>query len=252
MFQASNLSEVINHLDHIIAWSKTNKSPIGYFATVYRCMTIAVQKAIANKSFQDGKRMETLDTIFANRYLVAWDAYVNKKACTRSWTNAFNACSNNNLTVIQHLILGINTHINLDLAIAAAETSPAESIFGLQTDFEKINDVIASLTEVVQENLCKVWFPLRILGKISNHQEDAVVNFSISSARKASWANAIALAASQGMVKDNYIGIIDDGVVNIADRIINPGLRINFLLRPVRMMESKDIVKIIDLLTVSA
>jgi hypothetical protein len=41
--------------------------------------------------------------------------------------------------------MGINTHINLDLAIAAALTSPGTAIYSLEKDFNKINDVISSL-----------------------------------------------------------------------------------------------------------
>ena len=124
MIQATSVDDVIAHLDNIIDWSKKKQSRIGYFATLYRNMTKAVKQGIADKTFTDGKRMELLDVIFANRYLDAWDAYVNKQKCSNAWCAAFNACDKNNLIVLQHLILGINTHINLDLGIAAAEACP--------------------------------------------------------------------------------------------------------------------------------
>jgi hypothetical protein len=248
MLRAQSIDEVISQLDYIISWSRKNRSRIGYFATLYRRMTIGVKEGIANSSFRDAARMELLDVNFANRYLQAWECYVNKKPCSRSWQKVFDACNTSSLAVIQHLILGVNTHINLDLGIAAAETSPGEKIYDLQTDFEKVNDIIASLTEAVQETLCKVWFPLRAIGKISGHRENAVINFSITTARKAAWANAQALCIVDGTARENYIGIIDDSVVRITDRIINPGLAMKFLLRPVIMMESKNIESIIDLL----
>jgi hypothetical protein len=248
MIIASSINEVIAQLDHVIAWCKQQQSRIGYFATLYRRMTIAVQQGIQNNRFEDGNRMELLDVIFANRYLNAWEAYINKQPCTNAWCKAFDASKTTNLIVLQHLILGINTHINLDLGIAAAQACPGDKIYELKNDFEMINDVIASTSQQVQDTLGNIWFPLKALQKISNNREEAVLNFSITTARKTSWANAVALALVQGEAHTNYINLLDDKVVKIANRIANPGFAVSFVLRPVLKMEDKSVSKIIDML----
>ena len=123
---------------------------------------------------------------------------------------------------MQHLLLGINTHINLDLAIAAAATAPGEKIHDLEHDFQRINDVIASLSQVIQDKLVKIWFPLKLLLMISNKKQDAILNFSMTNARKVSWANAVTLATLQGLPGyDKYILLIDKGVVEIENGIIS-------------------------------
>ena len=248
MIVANTIDEVITQLDNIIEWSNQRQSRIGYFATLYRKMTVAVKEGIANNSFKDGKRMELLDCIFANRYLHAWEAYVNKQKCSNAWCAAFDATDKNNLIVLQHLMLGINTHINLDLGIAAAEACPGDKIYDLQSDFEKINDVIAVLTQNVQDDLCNVWFPLKVLAKFSNNKEKVILNFSIDAARKASWANAVALSIASGEAKDNYINMMDKTVVTLANKIINPGYAATFILKPVLTMESKNVSDIIEML----
>ncbi len=248
MIHATSIDGVITELDKIIEWSKLHQSRIGYFASLYRNMTLAVQQGITNKIFDNGERMEQLDVIFANRYIQAWDSYTNKQKCTSAWCKVFDLCDTNNLVVLQHLILGINTHINLDLAIAAAEACPGEKIYDLQNDFEKINVVIAAQSQSMQNTLCKVWFPLKLLTNISNHRQDAVINFSINQARKASWASAVALALVQGEVRDNYIGIMDNTVVKIADRVIKPLFFTSLLFKLILRMESKNVSKIIDTL----
>lgn len=248
MIKATTLPEVILHLDNIIEWSKKHQSRIGYFAALYRRMTIAVQQGIVANSFADGKRMELLDVMFANRYLQAWEAYTNKQKCTNAWCASFDACKNNSLIVLQHLIIGINTHINLDLGIAAADACPGNKIYDLQKDFEIINNVIASITQAIQNDLTEIWFPLKMLTKITNNRHEAVLNFSINNARKASWANAVALAAVQGQARSNYINMIDNTVVKITQRIMNPGFAASFILKPVRFMESSEVSKNIDFL----
>ena len=67
------------------------------------------------------------------------------------WKCAFDGCGNKSLTVIQHLLLGINTHINLDLAIAAATVAPGNNIQALAGDFNQINNEIASLVDDIQQ-----------------------------------------------------------------------------------------------------
>lgn len=244
----TTIDNVITQLDDIISWSVDNKSRIGYFATLYRRMTVAVKQGIIANEFQDGKRMEQLDIIFASRYFDAWNEYINEKKCSNAWRSAFDACQNSELIVLQHLLLGINTHINLDLCIAAAQCSPGNSIYGLQSDYEKINEIIEAQSQLIQNTLCGIWPPLKLLTSISNNQEKAVLNFSISTARKCSWANAIVLANIDEAQKDGHISQIDSMVVELGKQIIEPGIWMEFLLKPVRMMEDSDIDKLIGLL----
>lgn len=248
MIQANSINEVITYLDYIISWSKQKQSRIGYFASLYKKMTVAVKQGITNNQFEDGRRMEMLDIIFANRYLQAWEAYSNKEVCTNAWCTAFDAAAKNNLIVVQHLVLGINTHINLDLAIAAAEVSAGKDIQTLQVDFDNINGVISSLFQNVQDDLSLIWPPLKYVTAIANHRQEAALNFSILAARKASWANALILSTLNKQDKNNYIKKMDNIVVILANRIINPGIGARFAIRLVNEMESKNVSHLIDIL----
>ena len=246
MISAKNIDEVITQLDNIIERCITTKSRMGYFACLYRKMTMAVKQGILIGSFENGQRMELLDVIFANRYLQAYEAYTNKKPCTNAWCKAFDATTNNNLIVLQHLLLGINTHINLDLGIAAAQACPGSEIYDLQADFNKINDVISSLMQSVQTDLSEVWPPLKLLTGITNNQQDAILNFSITAARKASWANALALAIIPEQNRQSYIDTMDKTVVKLSNRILNPGFIMSLLLKPVEAMEDSNVSNIIS------
>ena len=157
------INEVITKLDEIIHEAKIAQSPLGYFAPIYRQMTIAIRDGILNGTFENGSRMEQLDVRFAGRYFAALEAWQQGKPCSASWQKAFDAAKENRLTVLQHILLGINAHINLDLSIATAETRPGEAVLGLRDDFNKVNDIIAALTNQVQDNLANIWLPFRWL-----------------------------------------------------------------------------------------
>jgi len=144
----STIPHVLNKLDEIILWCENAGSRQGYFAALYRRMTLAVLEEMLQNGFADNTRMEKLDVIFASRYIDAWSAYQNKQSISKGWQAAFSSCENSGLTVIQHLILGVNTHINLDLSIAAADTCVGTNILDLQSDYEKINNIIHEMNGV--------------------------------------------------------------------------------------------------------
>ncbi len=239
---------VINRLDEIISWSIFNNSRMGYFASLYKRMTIAVKNGIENNVFEDGNRMEKLDVIFANRYLAAFDSYQNNQPLSVCWKKAFDACQNDSVIVMQHLLLGINAHINLDLGIAAAKVAEGNEINLLKNDFEKINDVIKGLVNEVQNELSEVCKPMFLLDRIGNNNDEAVANFSIEIARKEAWGVALALSA---LPKEDHIAFItktDLVIAQLAKNIIRPGFIISLVLKMIRWFEPRKIAKIIDIL----
>ncbi len=192
--------------------------------------------------------MAKLDITFATRYINAYEAYNKNETCSASWKYAFDGCINKSLTVIQQMILGINTHINLDLAIASAITAPGNSIHKLETDFNHINNVIASLFDDVQQCFEDVWFPMKLLKRVAKTQQTDVLNFSIGAARKASWTNAVMLAGMNENQQHAYIQQIDNTVYHIAKKIIHPGFLASTLMRIVRMTEYDDVARTINLI----
>ena len=141
------IDQVITNLDAIILKSQEDNNPLGYFAALYRKVTIKVKEGIANNRFDNGPRMERLDVIFASRYLNAYFAYQKQEPVTQSWEEAFNLSNNYWPIVLQHLLIGMNAHINLDLGIAAAEVSKGENIEGLKNDFDTINTILSGLSD---------------------------------------------------------------------------------------------------------
>ncbi len=242
------IDDVIQALTTIVEDCEQSQSRTGYFAALYKRMTMAVKTGIDHGAFINGNRMEKLDVTFAARYLDAHQAYLNGEVCSTSWHYTFDGCSNESLTVIQQLILGINTHINLDLAIASAAVAPGDSIYDLETDFNRINEVIASLFDDVQESLEEVWLPMRLLERVGKTQETDVLNFSIGAARKAAWANAVILAGASEAEQLAYTEQMDATVYKIAQRVIHPGILSVTLLSVIRETEYDDTARTIRLI----
>lgn len=241
------IAEVIAQLDHIVAHSVAQSSRQAYFASLYRQMTVAVQQGIQQQVFEDAARMEKLDVLFAQRYIDAWQQYQQHGTLTQSWHHVFDS-TQQPYTVIQHLLMGINTHINLDLAIAAALTAPGESIWQLQKDFDTINSQIATLAVEVQRKLEAICWPMKLLSRISEGKEKAVLNFSIEKARQAAWANAVALALMPEQERAAYIVQMDATVLGISQKIAKPGAVAGWMLTPIRWFEEKNVQRVAALL----
>lgn len=246
--QANTIQEVVAALDAIIRQCEMRGSRQAYFAVLYKGMTEAVRDAIAAGHFEDAARMERLDVLFANRYLDAWQQYGQQQNPSRSWQAALDACDDDTLIVLQHLVLGINTHINLDLAIAAALTAPGDTVFAMQRDFDKINDIISALTDDMQLKLERVWWPMRLIRRVMRDRDRAVIEFSITKARQAAWANSVALAQLPEPAVAAYIHEMDNTVTCIAGNIARPKGWVSYIIRFVRWWEPKEVGKVITML----
>lgn len=249
MKNPTNIEEVLAELDKIIEWSLQNKNAAGYFAATYRSMTLAVLDGVKKKKFEDGKRMVKLDVAFANRYLQAWENYRKGNKCTNAWFTAFEAAKNKELLIMQHILLGINAHINLDLGVAAASVMPYRKITPLKNDFNKINEVISSINQKVQNSLSEICYPIEFLDEISNGQDNVVLDFAISKARQTSWASAFVLSNAISFIRPSLINMIDNAATLVGRNIILSQNTPQKILKKLKECESDDIAKNIEILS---
>lgn len=234
---ATTIDEVIHQLTAITEWSKENDSRMGYLAALYRKVTIQIKKGIMEGHFEDGPRMERLDVIFANRYIHACYQYRTGQTPTQSWVRAFNATECWWPIVLQHLLMGINAHINLDLGIAAAETVPPDQLKNLKGDFNKINGVLASLVSGVQDELAEIWPLLGILNRYLGNVQESIINFSMEKARDAAWSFAEELSPLSGPSHGEAIAEKDAIFARFSDVILHPGFTLSAVLKIIRLGE---------------
>lgn len=237
---ATTIDEVLAALDAIIERAIRERSPMGYFPALYRTVTAKVQEGIEAGFFDDGARMERLDVVFANRYLDALAAFEGGGRPTRSWQAAFEAAARWRPIILQHLLVAINAHINLDLAIAAAQTAPGQELPGMRRDFDRINEVLASLVADVRRNVGDLSPWLGLIDRAGGRRNDAVINFSLTVARREAWRFATELAPIPPDQFDGPIRLRDQQVAALAGLIVKPGILSAGLL-VVRIREGSDV-----------
>jgi hypothetical protein len=245
----TTFTEVITRLEQIITWSKQNESASGYFAALYYKMTLAVRDAVLRGEFENGSRMEQMDVAFARRYFDAFDAWQAGQRPSGSWNVAFESTQNEQITVMQHLMLGMNAHINLDLAIAAASVRQRDAIFGLRNDFMRINQIIDSLTDKTQLQLAKIWLPFSWLDQFLRTEDEGWIGFSIRVARGASWKAAQLLAFAPDRASEQaLIAELDKNVAFLGQKIQTPGFWMRWILKWMRHSEKGSVREKIEIL----
>lgn len=245
----TSIAEVITHLELIVEESLHRSEREGYFASLYLRVTREIKNKINAKFFEDNQRMEQLDVVFANRYLMAYCQYKSRKGCSDSWHQSFELCEHWPPLVLQHLLLGMNAHIGLDLGIAAATVCPSESIHSLHGDFDKINQILAALVETARNEITEVWPLLKPINNMAGKLEEGVADFSIQRARDAAWQVALTYATlTTDVQRENYITLRDRAVAGFGQKLASPGVLLSGLIVGLRAFEQGSVRRKIEVL----
>lgn len=234
---ATSIDGVIDQLEDVIATCIRTESRLGYFAALYKRMTLAVKAGIERGAFQDAARIEALDVMFANRYLATRTQYLAGESPGVSWLQAYDAASSDAHIVLQQLLAGINPHIMIDLGVAAARTCPGDALAGLATDFATINNVIFGLMSVVDAELDALSPETAVIDRAIGKFKDTAIFDAMEKGRTSAWDFAQSLAYLPLDQQASRIGARDLEARYLGDVILagNP------LLTLIRHKESQDI-----------
>ncbi len=131
------------------------------FLGCYQLMTSNTLAALGQGEFRDAAWVDRLLHRFADYYFVALDAHTRDPLTAPSvWQAAFAAAADPRVQPLQHLLLGVNAHINYDLVLTLVEVLRPEwaSLSEAQraaryADHCGINAVIARTIDSVQDQV---------------------------------------------------------------------------------------------------
>ncbi|MGN6540658.1 MAG: DUF5995 family protein [Ginsengibacter sp.] len=247
----ATIDEVISQLEQIIAYCETTNSPAGYFAALYHKVTCRVKECIGNKNFEDGIRMEKLDVAFATRYLNAYYLWLDGKETSASWKIAFDAFTDNSTLVIQHLLLGMNAHINFDLGVSTGLIMQGVLLEGIHNDFNTINGILASMIDNVEDCLTTINPLMKLLDLKVFKYDEMLVSFSISTARDGAWSFAEDLSNKHDADYESCINARDQRIAQLGNSIANSrGFLLKMITNLIRLFEKKNVADVIKKLGV--
>jgi hypothetical protein len=237
-------------LSAIVDETRAEGSSNGIFAAMYRTVTVRTRDATRDGGFfDDDPRMANLAVVFADRYLDAYRRYRDSGDPTESWRMAFEVGdAPARRMILQHLLLGMNAHINLDLGIATAQVAPGDRLRPMYRDFLRINEVLFQMIDGLQDGLSEVSPRLQLVDRLGGRWDESFMRFSIRTGRDLAWRLAERLAAVEPREQRAEISERDRETVLVARTIVRPWSPINVVGRAVAASEPRDVGEVIDAL----
>ncbi|MGB8795715.1 MAG: DUF5995 family protein [Mycobacterium sp.] len=152
---------------------------------------------------------------------------------------------------MQHMLGGVNAHIELDLGITAQNIAPAMKLPTLHADFNTLNAVLASQVNGVVDDINQLSPELADLYQILAENEIFIINQAVAAMRDSAWRFAILLAVVPGFTRPLTIWARDRQVAAQADLIYHPSGIIGLIqatIREIADKESRDVVRNIQVL----
>jgi hypothetical protein len=168
-------------------------------------MTERTVEAIEAGEFGDGVWVRRLLERFADSYFRAVDAFEQGDPETpEAWRLALEAVSRPGVGVLQHLLLGVNAHINYDLVFTLAELLDPEwrhlepsGRSGRWEDHRRVDGIIATAIDEVQREVVAARSPwLGVVDRALGPLDERAFSALIRSWRSDVWDHAVALVST--------------------------------------------------------
>jgi hypothetical protein len=240
------VEDVVYALGCFEKWCVENSDLRGVFATAYLQITIAISSEIKGGSFNDNRWSSSYLISFANLYREAVLNYENSKwdQVPKSWKIVFDLAKNQEGFIIQHLMLGINAHINHDLALALNNVSIDPRREKKYQDHNHINQILEGATDNLKRTVSDKYAPiLKRLDRGLGTLDDDITAFSISKAREHAWAMAVALTSAKTNLEENILlSSLDEQAAVLSRLILSSPTRSHRLKSGIRILKWGDAI----------
>ncbi len=187
------------------AWERTDDQRCN-FLRCYALMSENMMNAIEQQRFLDGRWVEILLRRFADYYFDALELFeLQHHQTPEVWRETHTVTTTQQLHILQYLLLGINVHINYDLALTLYDVLHGEWLFlsdqQKQEKFEdhcRVNTIIAETIDLVQDTIIERQDPrLQIIDSLLGRVDEWMLSRLISGWRQEVWKHAQRLLAAK-------------------------------------------------------
>lgn len=239
--------ETLQSLQQLALQYRENRDRKGYFAAYLSRYALRLRDAVAAAEFKESARTERVCVSALQRYLESTTIFQQGGRPISSWDYALAASRDTWLVVAQHILLGLNAHLNLDVGSAVASACPPDELPGFRGDFEKLCGIHEAVMEEVWSELGQLWPAFAAASPVLRSPGPTLIRFRLPRAFEQAWRLAQELsglnAAARGPVRDRY----NQTTRLLAEVIRNPGV-LNVPLMSVRLIERGDIAETIELI----
>jgi uncharacterized protein DUF5995 len=210
MDRSHDIDELIGRMQGLLAPLEARGDPGRFFLATYLRTTKAVKEELAHGGFRDPAWVERWDVAFADLYLDALEAAEAGRRPPAPWAVAFGAAGRDHLPPLRHVLLGMNAHINYDLAqslvavIPEAEFDDPGVLAGRAADHEHIDQVLVARVGAEDTELEALSGGRSPVDRLLQPLNRLGTRRFLKESRAKVWANARLLDAARRQGRDAY------------------------------------------------
>jgi Family of unknown function (DUF5995) len=210
MEPSAGIGALLRRMEGLLATLEAGGDPARHFLATYMRTTRAVAEELERGGFRDPAWVERWDVVFADLYL---DAVTDAQAGRRPpepWAVAFGAGDADGLPPLRHVLLGMNAHINYDLAqsllavISEREFDDPELLASRRADHEQIDQILVARVGAEDTELEAVGGPRSRTDRLLQPLNRLATRRFLRESRAKVWANARLLDAARRTGPDAY------------------------------------------------
>ena len=243
-YRPQDVDEALDAMRDALDYFHRENDQRAIFARAYYLITIAVHQAIyqrepyTNRIFFDSGWVKRLAGKFASLYFQSLTTEA--RPGERAWKAAHRLAASRQTSVLQDMLLGLNAHINYDLAYGVylnfKEFDDGRDHLLLprrKFDHDQVNNILVNSVPAVEATLTRDYGgELRALGELAGDLDDLLGGIGLKYYRERVWWNAVSYLTTKS---DDEVRLVHDRLdwesAQLADSIACEG---TFLRRSLR------------------
>jgi len=193
------------------------------FLTLYGVVSSEMRSRVAAGAFEDPAWVHRYAVAFANLYRVAFETYDAGRHddVPKSWRLCFDAAASGRTLVLQDVFLGVNAHVNHDLAYALSDVSIDPDRASRYRDHAAVNEVLGAVTDRATAALASLYAPrLTALDDCAGSLDEMLSMFSLQVARESAWESALGLANARAEVERGIVRTLIGSRAAVMSRLL--------------------------------
>jgi hypothetical protein len=210
MDRAHGIDALIGRMEGLLAPLEARGDPGRFFLATYLRTTQAVREELDRDGFRDTDWVERWDVAFAGLYLDALEAAEAGRRPPEPWAVAFGTGERDRFPPLRHVLLGMNAHINYDLAqsllavISEAEFDDPQLLASRAADHEHIDSVLVARVGAEDSELEALSGGRSLLDRLLQPLNRLSTKRFLRESRAKVWANTRLLDAARRQGADAY------------------------------------------------
>lgn len=220
--QPRNLDEALRCMHTMLVRFHGHDDRRAVFLRLYYIMTLEVHAAVNGLGDYHGKTIfldpgwiARLSGIFCGLYCSSLDTFARPPDTERAWKITHETAATDDSTVVQNALLGINAHINYDLAYAIARNlvehddlaNPSAMVLR-KFDHDQVNNLLLRSMPYIQDVLARDYGSgIALMDQVLGRLDEELSARQLKYYRERVWSDALAFAAvldtaREGVVRD--------------------------------------------------